>query len=242
MKKRLQTILAHAGAASRRQAAKLIEEGHVTVNGRIITERGERVDPEKAKILLNGKELKAEERKYYFLFNKPKGVISTAKDTHARKKVTDFFRKFNVRLYPIGRLDKDTTGILIMTNDGALAYKLAHPAFEVGKEYEASVEGGVSPGAIAELQKGVALEGSVTAPCKIVFLKKVSGYSVYRVILHEGRKRQVRRMFEHVGARVVELRRTGYAGLALEGLKEGEFRALSKKEIEQLTGGTGVLS
>ena len=134
MSKRLQTVLAHAGVASRRHAAELIESGSVKVNGKTVTEKGYRVDPDVHEILVDGRPIRKEEKKVYFLFHKPRDVISTVSDTHGRKKVTDFFKHVKARLYPVGRLDKDTTGLLLITNDGQVTHKLAHPSFEIDKE------------------------------------------------------------------------------------------------------------
>lgn len=233
-KKRLQTVLAHAGVASRRHAAELIEKGKVKVDGRQVTERGYRIDPDEHEILVNGCLIPGEEKKYYFLFHKPGNVISTARDTHDREKVTDFFKKVNARLYPVGRLDKDTTGILIVTNDGELTHRLSHPSFEIEKEYTVTVEPYPSRDDIRRIERGIMIDGSATAPCEIKLLRKKGKSAVYRVKLHEGRKRQIKRMFEAAGARVAGLKRNRYAGLTLRGLKEGEFRELTGKEIKKL--------
>jgi 23S rRNA pseudouridine2605 synthase len=234
MKKRLQTVLAHAGVASRRHAAQLIESGKVKVDGLAITEKGFKVDPVGHEILVNGRPIPAEEKKYYFLFYKPKGIISTVSDTHGRKKVTDFFKNISARLYPVGRLDKDTTGILILTNDGELTHRLAHPRFEIEKEYRVKVAPCITGDDIRKIEHGIALEGKLTSGCEIKVERKNQKEAICRIKLHEGRKRQVRRMFEAVGVKVMELKRTGYAGLTLKGLKEGEFRELTKKEVERL--------
>ncbi|MFH1552575.1 MAG: pseudouridine synthase [Candidatus Omnitrophota bacterium] len=236
MEKRLQTVLAHAGVASRRHAAELIESGKVQVDGRSVTEKGFRIDPQKHEILVNGRPIPTEEKKYYFLFNKPKNVISTVSDTRGRKKVTDFFKDINARLYPVGRLDKDTTGIIVITNDGEMAHKLAHPRFQTEKAYRVDVEPCVSIEDIRRIERGIELDGKVTAPCRIKLLNKSKERAVYRVHLREGRKRQIRRMFEAVGARVMELKRVRYAGLTLGRLQEGEFRNLTEKEVDSLKG------
>ncbi|MFH1797911.1 MAG: pseudouridine synthase [Candidatus Omnitrophota bacterium] len=226
MKTRLQTILAHAGIASRRGVVSLIQTGKVTVNGKIVVEKGFRVDPNECDIQVKGQALTNQEKKYYFLFNKPKGVISTAIDTHNRRKITDFFKDIPARLYPVGRLDKDTTGAIIVTNDGALTHKFSHPSFEIEKEYVAEVTPCVSKSDIKKIEKGIKLEGKYTAPCGIKFIKENKNSAVYRIILHEGRKRQIKRMFEEVGSKVVNLKREKYAGLSLGTLKEGEYRPI----------------
>lgn len=240
MKKRLQTILAHAGVASRRRAAEIIEEGRVKVDGRLVAERGARIDPVGAVIEVDGRVIGREEKKYYFLLNKPIGVVSTVKDIHAPMKVTDFFKDVDARLYPVGRLDKDTTGALIMTNDGALANRLAHPSYEIDKEYRVTVEGPLSQGKVLRLERGIELDGKPTARCLIESIGRAKESTTFRVKLHEGRKRQIRRMFEAAGTKVTALRRVRYAGLTLKGLEEGEYRPLSRREVEgliKLTGG-----
>lgn len=231
MKKRLQTILAHQGISSRRGAVALIENGKVKINGKIVVEKGFRVDPDECEIKVNGQVLKKQETKYYFLFNKPKGIISTAADTHNRKKITDFFKNIPARLYPVGRLDKDTRGVIIVTNDGDLAHKLSHPSFEIEKEYMAEVTPCITKSDIKKIENGIELDGKLTTPCVIKFVKENKNSAVYKIILHEGRKRQIRRMFEVVRSKVVNLTRTKYAGLSIGNLKEGEYRALVASEI-----------
>jgi len=196
MQKRLQNIIAHAGIASRRTAGEMIEAGRVKVDGHVVTEKGLKFDPADCSILVDEKALKDEEKKFYFLFNKPKGIISTVKDTHGRKKITDFFKDIDARLYPVGRLDKDTTGVIIVTNDGDLAHKLSHPSFEVDKEYCVTVSGSVPFGAVNALKKGVEIDGEMTTPCEIKISNRSEDNTVLQVKLHEGRKRQIRRMFE----------------------------------------------
>ncbi|MFH1665428.1 MAG: pseudouridine synthase [Candidatus Omnitrophota bacterium] len=234
MDKRLQTVLAHAGVVSRRRAAELIEDGKVKVDGAVVTEKGFRVDPSAHEIEAEGRVISREEKKYYFLFNKPRGVISTVTDTHSRRKVSDYFKGVTARLYPVGRLDKDTTGILLVTNDGDLTHKLSHPSFEIEKEYLAVVGPRVPERNIRRLEKGIDIEGKRTSPCKIKFVRTDPGGEVYRIILHEGRKRQIRMMFEAAGARVVDLARVRYAGLTLGSLKPGEHRALTAEEVAKL--------
>jgi len=234
MKKRLQTILAHAGVSSRRGAEELINSGRVKVNGRAVREKGFRVDPREQVISVDGRVLRLEE-KHYYLFNKPGNVISTASDTHGRKKVTDYFRGIRARLYPVGRLDKDTTGAMLVTNDGELAHRLTHPSFEVDKEYRVTADKRLRPGALRRLREGVIIDGKKTSPCEVKFVRKQAEGFLYSVIIHEGRKRQVRRMFEAGGSGVLRLKRVRYAGLSLGRLKEGEYRELTEREM-------GVLS
>jgi 23S rRNA pseudouridine2605 synthase len=230
MEKRLQTILSHAGAASRRGAASLIEEGSVKVDGQVVREKGLRVDPDKHEILVRGVPLKSEEKKLYFLLNKPANVISTVKDTHGRKNIMDIFTGIKARLYPVGRLDKDTTGVIIVTNDGDLAHKLSHPSFETDKEYLVRTRYPLEERDLKKISSGVEIDGKMTSPCKIKTIKDGS----YGVRLHEGRKRQIKKMFESVGNRVLELDRVRYAGLSAAGLARGEYRELTPSEIKGL--------
>lgn len=234
MEKRLQNILAFSGVASRRASADLIEKGLVEVDGKIVREKGARFDPDKHKIEVRGKELTGKEEKYYFLFNKPKGVISTVIDTHGRKKITDFFVDVKARLYPVGRLDKDTTGVIILTNDGDLAHGLSHPKFGVEKEYMVISSVKLEANAIRKISSGINIDGKMTAPCSVSEGEGADGRYCYTVKLHEGRKRQVRVMFDSVGADIIELDRARYAGMTAEGLNRGERRELTPEEIKNL--------
>ncbi|MDD3088787.1 MAG: pseudouridine synthase [Candidatus Omnitrophica bacterium] len=234
MKERLQNILAKAGVASRRSAGDLISSGRVTVDGVRVSEKGFRLEQEGHSVEVDGKPISANVPKLYFLLNKPKGVITTARDTHDRKTVADLFEKEGARLFTIGRLDKDTTGVLIVTNDGDLAHRLSHPSFEIDKEYEALVEGPIGPREVRRLERGVKLDGKQTSPCLIVRIGERNGAQVFRLRIHEGRKRQVRRMFEKAGGVVTDLKRIRYAGLETGKLKEGEYRKLTDKEIDIL--------
>lgn len=235
MENRLQNILALAGVASRRASGALIEKGLVEVDGKVVKEKGARLDPARHRITVEGQDLGAKEKKYYFLLNKPTGVISTVIDTHGRKKITDFFKDIDARLYPVGRLDKDTTGVIILTNDGDLAHRLSHPKFGAEKEYLVVSSIKLDIKAIRKISSGgIVMDGKKTAPCHISQAVDPYGRNVYKVKLHEGKKRQVRVMFAEVGAEVVELERVRYAGLSVEGLKRGERRELTVKEIENL--------
>jgi len=236
MEQRLQNILAHAGVASRRGAAELIEEGRVKVDGKAVRERGSRIDPSLHEILVDNRSIR-KEKKYYFLLNKPGGTVSTAKDTHDRKKITDVFEHIGARLYPVGRLDKDTTGAIIITNDGDLTNRLAHPRYAVDKEYEVVAVPPLKEDAIVKLESGVELEEGRTAPCEIKRTAYGKDSGTYRVKIHEGKKRQIKRVFAKVGSKVVKLKRTKYAGLTLGSLKEGEFRELTESEVERLKAG-----
>lgn len=234
MKKRLQNILAVSGVASRRSSGDLIEKGFVAVDGNIVREKGARFNPEEHNITVNGKKIPDKEKKYYFLFNKPSGVISTVIDTHGRKKITDFFEDIKARLYPVGRLDKDTTGVMILTNDGELAHMLSHPKFGIEKEYLVFSDIKLDKRSIVKISSGVKIEGKMTSPCSVIEENNQFGRNTYRVKIHEGKKRQVRLMFSSVGAEVIELERVRYAGLSACGLGKGERRELTCEEINKL--------
>lgn len=231
---RLQKVIAHAGIASRRKAEELILEGKVKVNGKVINELGVKVSPSD-KIEVNEIPLVQEEKKY-FLFYKPRGIISAVKDDKGRKVVTDFFPHVKERIYPIGRLDYDTSGLLILTNDGEFTNMLTHPRYEVPKVYIVKVKGIPEKEALRKLERGVLLEDGKTAPAKVKLMSvdKRKNSSIIELIIHEGRNRQVRRMIEAIGHSVIKLKREQYGTLHLHGLNAGEFRELTPHEVKQL--------
>jgi len=225
---RLARYLAHSGAASRRAAERLIAAGRVTVGGEVVRDPARDVD-ESSGVALDGQPLAPEPREVYAL-NKPPGVVSTAKDTHDRRTVVEFVPSER-RLYPVGRLDADTTGLILLTNDGDLANQLTHPSFEVEKTYRVTVTPKpVAETALRKLREGVELEDGLTAPAKVRQLEP----GVLELGIHEGRKRQVRRMCEAVGHRVAALERIAFGPLRLDKLAEGEFRRLTPAEVERL--------
>jgi 23S rRNA pseudouridine2605 synthase len=225
---RLGKFLAHAGAASRRGAERLVAEGRVTVAGEVVTDPAHDVD-ESSGVELDGRPVEPEPLEVHAL-NKPVGVVSTARDTHGRPTVVQLVRSRR-RLYPIGRLDADTTGLILLTNDGELADLLTHPRYGVRKVYRARVRPPrLSPRALRALREGVELEDGVTAPAGV----RQRRPGVLEITIREGRKRQVRRMFEALGHRVVELERVAFGPLGLRGLGPGESRRLTKAEIERL--------
>jgi 23S rRNA pseudouridine2605 synthase len=225
---RLAKYLAHAGVASRRAAERLVAEGRVTVAGERATDPALDVD-ERSGVAVDGEAVAREERVVYAL-NKPPGVVSTARDTHGRATVASLVPS-DRRLYPVGRLDVDTTGLILLTNDGELANRLMHPRYEVSKTYLARVEPTpVRESALRQLREGVELEDGTTAPARV----RQARPGVLELTLREGRKRQVRRMFEVVGHRVVELRRVAYGPLRLGDLREGRHRRLTAAEVERL--------
>ncbi len=234
MEERLQKILARSGVASRRTAEQFIKEGKVAVDGHIVTEMGYRVDPEKHHITFEGKPLPATEDKIYILLNKPKGYVSTLRDPQGRPIVSTLLTGISARLFPVGRLDLDTEGALIMTNDGELANKIIHPRHEVNKTYVAKVKGHPSRENLTRLEEGIELEGNKTWPARIKVLKKLSSTVVVEITIHEGKKRQVRKMFAAIGHPVLELKRTAYGHLRLGKLAPGEYRFLAPKDIKKI--------
>jgi 23S rRNA pseudouridine2605 synthase len=225
---RLAKFLAHAGVASRRAAEGIVADGRVTVDGETVTDPARDVDESNA-VAVDGRPVEAEPREVHAL-NKPAGVVSTARDTHGRPTVVQLVRSRR-RLYPVGRLDADTTGLIVLTNDGDLAERLTHPRYGVKKVYRARVQPGrLSPRALAALKKGVELEDGVTAPAQV----RQPAPGVVEIAIREGKKRQVRRMLEAVGHRVVELERVAFGPLGLRGLEPGQSRRLTKAEVERL--------
>ncbi|MFK3958670.1 pseudouridine synthase [Guptibacillus hwajinpoensis] len=231
---RLQKVIAQAGVTSRRKAETLIEEGRVKVNGKVVTELGTKVS-ERCKIEVNGIPVEREEP-VYFLFYKPTGVISTVEDDKGRKAVTDYFHEIEERVFPVGRLDYDTSGVLLLTNDGDFANKLMHPSYHVDKVYVAKVKGLMNKETIQKLERGVQLEDGKTskARARILSVDKQKGKSIVELTIHEGKNRQVRRMFETIGFPVQKLKRERYGFLELTGMNPGDYRELKPYEVKQL--------
>jgi len=230
---RLQKVIANAGYTSRRKAEDLIKKGLVTVNDIIVTDLGTKVS-ENDDIKIDGDVLVSEEKEYYLLY-KPKGYVSTTKDEKGRKTVTSIIET-NKRIYPIGRLDYNTTGIILLTNDGTLADMLMHPKSEIEKKYIAKVNGIVKGVDVKALCSGVIIDGKRTSPARVKLksYNKKNNTSILSLTIHEGRNHQIKKMFEVLNYKVIKLKRESYANLTLEGLKEGEYRKLTPKEIKQL--------
>ncbi len=229
---RLQKYLARAGVASRRKAEKLIVAGRITVNGETVTKLGTQVQPGDV-VWFDGEPVEPEKLEYHLL-NKPAGVISAVSDERGQRTVTELVPS-QARLFPVGRLDRDTTGLIILTNDGRIAHELMHPRFEVDKVYRAEVRGEVKEEALVRLRRGVKLEDGVTSPAEAASTGgSRRGNSVVELVIHEGRKRQVRRMLEAVGHPVIHLHRKRYAMLTDDGLPPGESRPLTGGEVEAL--------
>lgn len=227
---RLAKYLAHAGVASRRAAERLIAEGRVTVDGRTVTDPARDVNDER-RVEVDGRALEGAEPRVVYALNKPLGVVSTVRDTHGRPTVVELVPARGRRLYPVGRLDADSSGLILLTNDGELANRLTHPSFEVAKTYRARLGGGtVRDRALESLRRGVRLDGSPTAAA---IVRRMRG-NLIEITIHEGRNRQVRRMCEAVGHPVLELERIAFGQLRLAGLKPGSHRRLREAEVERL--------
>lgn len=231
---RLQKVIAQAGIASRRHAEELITKGLVKVNGKIVTELGTKVVVGKDKISVDGKPLTTDTKKYYILLNKPRGYLTTMSDPQGRKTVSDLLKGFPARLHPIGRLDYDTEGLLLMTNDGELTYALTHPKHEIGKTYAVKVQGIPNDDQLAQLAKGIELEDGLTAPAEVAMLDVIDGNAILEMTIYEGRNRQIRRMCEKIGHPVLRLKRKKLAFLTLDKVQRGHFRHLMPREVNEL--------
>ncbi len=233
---RLQKFIAACGIASRRAAEKYITDGRISVNGSIVTEQGIKIDPEKDIVAFDGKIIKEAGQKVYIILYKPKGYISTVKDEKDRRTVMDLVADIPQRIFPVGRLDNNTEGLLLMTNDGDLTQKLLHPKFKITKTYVVTIKDIMDNDSLGRLRRGVNLEDGMTAPAevKIVSYDRDTNHSKVEITIHEGRNRQVRRMFQAVGYDVAALKRIRFAGLTLQGLKRGKYRTLEQEELDQL--------
>lgn len=228
--------MAQCGVASRRASEQIILQGRVTVNGELIDYMGYEVDPDRDKVEIDGEEIKPEAKKFYILLNKPKGYVTTVKDEFDRPTVMELVGDVHARIYPVGRLDYDTSGLLIMTNDGEFANILTHPSHSVDKGYIATLNTMPDSDAIKQLREGIELDGKLTAPAKVEILKPLKRNCEIKVTIHEGRNRQVRRMFEAVGAEVVSLKRISVGNVTLGNLPEGKWRHLNDAERHKLIG------
>ena len=234
---RLQKYLALSGVASRRSSEKLIADGHVAVNGTVITEMGVQVDESKDRVTVDGVLCQLEAEKHYLAYNKPMGEVTTVSDPEGRATVMDKFRDYPVRLYPVGRLDYDSEGLLLLSNDGDLMNELLHPSREVDKEYRVKVDGRVTDEEMRRLRAGVKLDdGRMTSPAKVRLVRYEGFHTILLVTIHEGRNRQVRRMITAIGHEVLNLRRTGFASIKLHDLPLGQWRRLTDEEVRRLKG------
>ncbi|MBR6556623.1 MAG: rRNA pseudouridine synthase [Clostridia bacterium] len=236
MQERLQKLLSGFGVASRREAERLIEAGVVKVNGKVAT-LGMRADPETDRIEVDGRRIEKRPPLTYVMLNKPRGYVTTTEDERGRRTVTDLLEGLNHRVYPVGRLDMNTEGLLLLTNDGAFAQRLTHPKFEVEKEYRANVTGDAEA-AVKLFRKGMLIDGETFSPARARVLKTdpTTGVSTISVIIHEGKNRQVRRMCETAGLEVRRLKRVAEGPLTLTGLAPGKWRLLTEEEVSLLMG------
>jgi len=231
---RLNKYLSLAGVASRREADRWILQGRISVNGKVVGELGSKVDESRDIIRVDGRKIQVTPKSVYVVLNKPAGFLVTLKDPFDRPTIRSLLPASLGRVFPVGRLDLESEGLLVLTNDGELAYRLSHPRFGVKKIYLAKVKGEPNREALRRLERGVFLEGEKTAPAKVALLAPGQRSSRLRLELHEGRKREVREMCRAVGHPVLELKRIEFAGLALEGLKLGEWRHLEPREVRRL--------
>ena len=231
---RLQKYMSANGIASRRKSEEMIEAGKVKVNGRVAT-LGDKVDPVRDKIVVSGKRVVRNKTKMYIMLHKPRGFVTTMSDELGRKCVSELVEDAGVRLFPVGRLDRNSEGLLLMTNDGEFSNMLTHPSRHVSKVYRVTVREKVTEEQLTKLTEGIMLDGTKTLPCDIHIIDKGENRTVLNVVLYEGRNRQIRRMCEAVGLTVIRLKRTEIAGVRLGMLPQGKWRELNEKEMQHLT-------
>ncbi|MDZ7672642.1 MAG: pseudouridine synthase [Halanaerobiales bacterium] len=231
---RLQKVMAHAGVASRRKSEEIIAAGRVKVNGETVTEMGTKVDPQNDVIEVDEKKISKEKKVYYKLY-KPTNYVTTVDDPQGRNTILDLIGDINQRIYPVGRLDMDSSGLLILTNDGDLTYKITHPSHELEKEYEVVVNGKLDSNNLNNFRQGIKLQEGKTSPAKIYKINEDSKNTTYKVIIHEGMNRQIRRMFEKLGHNVVSLKRVRIGNITLGSLRLTEYKPIGKKELQDLS-------
>lgn len=231
MEIRLQKIISEAGIASRRKAEGLILDGRVSVNNKTVSELGTKADPNKDIIKVNGKKIDTHKAKIYIALNKPFGVISSRKDEKDRETVVDLIDT-DEYIYPIGRLDYDSSGLILLTNDGEITNNLIHPKYEVEKVYVVYIQGFIPDSALEKFEKGIRLEDGYTAPAKVEIIREENKLTILEVTIHEGKNRQIRRMFDALGYEVTKLKRIRIGNIKLENLKAGEYRSLTNEEIK----------
>ncbi len=231
---RLQKYLAQCGVASRRAAEKMIAEGQISVNGVTVTEMGVQVDENADEVRVNGQPVRMETTRCYLAYNKPIGEVTTVSDPEGRATVMDKFRDYPVRLFPVGRLDYDSEGLLLLTNDGEMMNRLLHPSREIQKVYLTKVSNTVTEEELRQLRRGVMIDGRLTSPAQVRFIRQETFASVLLIAIHEGRNRQVRKMIQAIGHQVVHLKRVEFGPIALGDLPSGRWRALTEAEIRKL--------
>jgi pseudouridine synthase len=237
---RINRYLSMCGVASRRKADELVVAGKVEVNGKVMTDLGAKIHPGRDKVFVDGKQVAHVHDYLYLVMNKPKDTITTLSDEKGRTTVMSWVSA-KQRIYPIGRLDRNTTGVLLLTNDGEFANRLMHPKFEVPKSYQVTLETALTPEHAAQLRKGVKLEDGTTAPAEVHILPGGKGKEI-GITIHEGRNRQVRRMFESLGYEVKKLDRVAYGPITKEGLRRGETRSLTRAEVRKLMEMAGIVT
>ena len=242
MEIRLQKVIAQAGLASRRAAETMIRQGRVSVNGKVVVEMGVRVDPDVDEILVDGKPVKPATESVTLIFNKPRGCVTTMSDPEGRETVARYLPSSAPRVFPVGRLDYDAEGLLLLTNDGNLAHRLQHPRFGVPKRYLVKVKGHPDAGALEELRSGVVLEEGKTAPAKVDTLRVLPNATWLEIVLHQGWNRQIKRMGAKVGHPVIKIKRVEYGPLGLGKLRPGESRNLTNIELRRLREAAGINS
>ncbi|MEY8303093.1 pseudouridine synthase [Anaerosalibacter bizertensis] len=231
---RLQKYMALCGIASRRKSEEIILEGRVKVNGKVINELGVKIEPGRDIVIVDGKNIKMEEKKVYIMLNKPIGYVTTVKDEFNRNKVIDLIDGVEERIYPVGRLDYDTSGLLLLTNDGEMTYKLTHPSNEVKKTYIGKVRGVPTEAELEKFRNGLKIDNYITAKAEIKILKKSKDSSLLVMEIHEGRNRQIRKMCAAINHPIIKLKRVAVGKLKLGDLKLGDWRYLKNKEVEYL--------
>jgi 23S rRNA pseudouridine2605 synthase len=239
MEQRLQKIIAEMGIASRRKAEEIIIEGRVTVNGKV-AEIGMKADPRRDHIKVDGKLLTKPEKKVYYVFNKPRGVMTSMSDPEGRPTVKEFFRGIKQRVFPVGRLDFDSEGLLLLTNDGDFAHAILHPSKKIPKTYLVKVKGVLEDEELEKLRKGIKIDGKMTAPARVKKLKKTESNSWIEMTISEGRKRQIRKMLERVGHQVIRLMRIRINGLEMGPLEPGSYRKLTTDEMHIMMKEIGI--
>ena len=234
MQIRLNKFLSQTGTASRREADKMIAEGRVEVNGVAVQVLGYKIDDTKDRVEVDGKRVKKDENLIYLMLNKPSGYLVTLKDPFSRPTIKELLPSLKKKVFPVGRLDYDSEGLILFTNDGELAYRLTHPRFKIKKTYLVNVTGSPDPSNLSRLERGIFLDGKKTAPAKVSRLSDSPKRTLLRIEITEGRKREIKRMCEAIGHRVLQLKRVGFAGLTLGKLEKEKCRFLRRREIDNL--------
>lgn len=236
---RLQKFMAESGIASRRKSEELIAAGKVKVNG-VTAQIGDKVNPKHDKVTVSGKRVQAAKKNVYIMLNKPRGFITTMSDEMDRKCVAELVKDVNTRIYPVGRLDRESEGLLIMTNDGEFANALSHPSTHVPKTYRVTIRPEITKEQAARFRNGIEIDGKMTAPADLKTIEKQENRTVVEVTIYEGRNRQIRKMFESLGIEVARLKRTKIGSVKLGMLKQGSYRDLTEQELQSLCESAGI--